>query len=515
MTNTHKKHKKIKEIGYVGRFWGAINFCFLALVSFPIWTICMGLSAPLIFLESYLSWFLRANKNPWSGFWLAWLAFGRAILKKKKGLCYAGVADVFESLGMANNERYRRFAIGANDANDFYCFSQREPWNLFALFGLKRRSCYYDKYLSPGTVIIYQPTHSQVHGYSDKHGHIEIVISGIFRLAASDHIALMLPPRTMVLLEKKEGIAILESYRLGMGSGGIVPLISVFDFRINGVIRRSYKQLQANWIEKKYAALQMLGRMGRLGLNKARAPILEGAQLEEYLQARGYETAPKGIRLVSRCGWKACEPTDIPEYLGQISRLIVHHSARPYLSTQDDILEVRRIQERHIARGMTDIGYHFLIAPDGMVYEGRYGHKWTRGEHAARFNDDSIGVCVLGNYNTSEKPSGKPESVAKPWRFLENDKPLKRQTNSITRKTPSFQTLTSLCAWLCFEAGLAPDEKRPISSTTKDLQSTYKNTILPVIVGHKEVDSLLDLPGETTCPGDQLAALVHKIGSHQ
>jgi hypothetical protein len=459
------------------------------LISFPIWTIFMLLSAPIIFLESYLSWFLRANKNPWSGFWMAWLAFGRAVLRKKMGLCYAGVADVFESLGMANNECYRRFAIGTENANDFYSFSQKAPWNLFAIFGLKRRSYHCGRYISPGTVIVYQAAHSQVHGYSDKHGHIEIVISGFFRLAASDHIAFVRSPRTMATLDKKESIAILESYHLGMGSGGIVPLIRVFDFRINGVLQRYYRQFKAKWIEKKYAVLQILKRLGWLGSRPVREDILSGAQLEEYLQVRGYETAPKGISLVSRFGWNACDPTDIPEFLGKISRVIVHHSARFYRSTQDDSLEVRRIQDRHIARGMNDIGYHFIIATDGLVYEGRYGHKWIRGEHATRFNEDSIGVCVLGNY----------------------DKPLNRPTNSIDKNSPAFQTLNKLCAWLCFEAGLAPDEKTPISPTTKNLHSVYKNTKLPVIVGHKEVDSLLDMPGGTTCPGEKLAALVHKM----
>ena len=50
-----------------------------------------------------------------------------------------------------------------------------------------------------------------------------------------------------------------------------------------------------------------------------------------------------------------------------------------------------------------DIGYHYLIDPDGRVYEGRR-LKW-QGAHATGSNNiDNIGVCMIGNF-AIERPT--------------------------------------------------------------------------------------------------------------
>lgn len=50
-------------------------------------------------------------------------------------------------------------------------------------------------------------------------------------------------------------------------------------------------------------------------------------------------------------------------------------------------------------RKWDDIGYNFLIGNDGRVYEGRGWNK--KGAHAVGFNDRSIGIAFIGNFQNS------------------------------------------------------------------------------------------------------------------
>lgn len=58
---------------------------------------------------------------------------------------------------------------------------------------------------------------------------------------------------------------------------------------------------------------------------------------------------------------------------------------------------VKDIQEFHIQhRQWKDIGYNFLVAPTGDVFEGR---GWgVVGSHAPKYNSKSVGICLIGDY---------------------------------------------------------------------------------------------------------------------
>jgi len=83
-----------------------------------------------------------------------------------------------------------------------------------------------------------------------------------------------------------------------------------------------------------------------------------------------------------------------------ITRIIVHQSA----SRWGDVATIR---EWHVARGFSDIGYHFVICnghrdssavyherDDGLIQSGR--PETLAGAHAKGNNDDSIGICLIG-----------------------------------------------------------------------------------------------------------------------
>ncbi len=74
-----------------------------------------------------------------------------------------------------------------------------------------------------------------------------------------------------------------------------------------------------------------------------------------------------------------------------IAKLIVHCSATPnYRETT-----VKEIREWHLARGWSDIGYHYVIHRNGVISAGRPVYKI--GAHCRGHNADSIGVCMIGD----------------------------------------------------------------------------------------------------------------------
>lgn len=74
----------------------------------------------------------------------------------------------------------------------------------------------------------------------------------------------------------------------------------------------------------------------------------------------------------------------------EIERIIVHCSATP----EGRDVTVETITDWHLAKGWSDIGYHFVIHLDGEIKEGR---PLTRsGAHTKGYNATSIGVCYVG-----------------------------------------------------------------------------------------------------------------------
>ncbi len=92
-----------------------------------------------------------------------------------------------------------------------------------------------------------------------------------------------------------------------------------------------------------------------------------------------------------------------PSYTN-VTHLIVHHSATAN-SEAEWAAVVRTFWTWHaINNGWGDIGYNFLVDPNGVVYEGRAGGNNAIGAHFCGYNGRTMGVCVIGTY-TSVKPT--------------------------------------------------------------------------------------------------------------
>lgn len=73
-----------------------------------------------------------------------------------------------------------------------------------------------------------------------------------------------------------------------------------------------------------------------------------------------------------------------------INEIIVHCSA----TAEGKDFTVADIKKWHLARGFSDIGYHYVIYRDGSINKGRDESKI--GAHCTGHNSYSIGVCYIG-----------------------------------------------------------------------------------------------------------------------
>lgn len=110
--------------------------------------------------------------------------------------------------------------------------------------------------------------------------------------------------------------------------------------------------------------------------------------------------------MVSRDEWGAKPPKLVEKFNGPAPFVIIHHSYLPpaCYTTPECILAMQSMQEFHqIGRGWNDIGYSFAIGGDGQIYYGR-GFNVV-GAHAPKYNDKSVGICLIGDWRTELPPA--------------------------------------------------------------------------------------------------------------
>ncbi len=110
--------------------------------------------------------------------------------------------------------------------------------------------------------------------------------------------------------------------------------------------------------------------------------------------------------IVTRSAWRASDSIrrGAPRYASALRFAVVHHSAgsNSYTKAQSPAV-VRAIQLYHVrGNGWDDVGYNFLVDRYGQVFEGRFGgiERNVIGAHAQGFNTGSVGVALLGNYDS-------------------------------------------------------------------------------------------------------------------
>lgn len=205
------------------------------------------------------------------------------------------------------------------------------------------------------------------------------------------------------------------------------------------------------------------------------------------------QSAAAHLGVISRTAWGCpdgqASPRWSPEYQ-TVTHLVIHHTGSSNAIT-DWAAHVRFIWDYHAnTLGWGDIGYNYLIDPSGNIYEGRAGGDDVIAGHVYGFNSGTMGVGCLGTYATV----------------------------GISSKTQT--SLESLLAWKCNQRGINPTGSRSITGYSDCAPLVIDQ---PTISGHRDfpghhVDRLYPqcLPNYngTTCPGDQLAALLPAIRSN-
>ena len=129
--------------------------------------------------------------------------------------------------------------------------------------------------------------------------------------------------------------------------------------------------------------------------------------------------------IIPRLSWGANESIRRapPAYADAVHFAIVHHTAgsNNYTAAESAAI-VRGIQIYHVeGNGWDDIGYNLLVDKYGQVFEGRYGgvDRPVIGAHAEGFNTGSVGVSVIGDYNSVRLPAAAKAALERvlAWRL--------------------------------------------------------------------------------------------------
>lgn len=157
-----------------------------------------------------------------------------------------------------------------------------------------------------------------------------------------------------------------------------------------------------------------------------------GGQLDvQYDYEKNYEKslfAQLGFNIITREEWGAPSYSLWYPQFSKINRIVVHHTATS-VDMANPSNTVYAIYQDHKVRCSNnvgtypndcpnindtwqDIGYNYLIDPYGNIYQGRAGGNSVIGAHAIP-NSGSIGISLLGNYQTSQPTAAMMDTLTR------------------------------------------------------------------------------------------------------
>lgn len=186
--------------------------------------------------------------------------------------------------------------------------------------------------------------------------------------------------------------------------------------------------------------------------------------------------------IVSRSAWGADErlmPCQ-PDPLAGFKAAVVHHTVNvnTYTSAEAPAL-MRSIFAFHTqSRGWCDIGYNFLVDRFGRIYEGRKGglSGFTQGAQAGGFNQETLGVSVIGDFTSVPFPSAVRTAVAR------------------------------VVSWQADRSAFDPASSVTLTSAGSTRYAAGVRVTKPRVMGHRDLSL-------TSCPGDAAYPQVPGIGS--
>jgi hypothetical protein len=182
--------------------------------------------------------------------------------------------------------------------------------------------------------------------------------------------------------------------------------------------------------------------------------------------------------IITRAQWGANETIRDHHIMGwaPFRKIIVHHTASPN-GVKDPAATVRFGYELHVVgRGFTDIGYNFLIGPDGEIFEGRRARAYGKSE--LHTGEDAVGNAIIGGHTKGHNAGSC--GIALIGNFM--------------KTTPSRAALDSLIHLTAWESQRHRID--PLGSD-KYISTESQPLVFHNIAGHRDV-------GPTLCPGNQM-----------
>ncbi len=110
------------------------------------------------------------------------------------------------------------------------------------------------------------------------------------------------------------------------------------------------------------------------------------------------------------CPDGSCPTDPTPEFVPDPTHVIIHHTAGTNVAS-DWAAVVRSIWDFHVnVNGWDDVGYNWLVDPNGVLYEGRGDGRL--GAHFCAQNGKTTGICVMGDFTSIQPTAAAVETLA-------------------------------------------------------------------------------------------------------
>lgn len=188
------------------------------------------------------------------------------------------------------------------------------------------------------------------------------------------------------------------------------------------------------------------------------------------------------LSYVSRTGWNCPVGSGSNCSLQQttVTNFVLHHQAAPANPPYSSV--VLSIYNYHVnTNGWCDVGYNWLIAPDGTLYQGRGwigGNDNTVGGHMCACNGNKMGICLLGDYT------------------------------SVTPSTATYNKLIELLAWKSCSFSINPTgtATTTVKTCCPNTNCSCSSSSVNTIIGHRT-----GCASCTSCPGNSFFAQIPTV----
>lgn len=235
---------------------------------------------------------------------------------------------------------------------------------------------------------------------------------------------------------------------------------------LTGKIRTAY---EGDFITSKFTALQF--KTTDVLESELTVRLFTGMQSSTSIFSLQKSLLCGPVDACDRSCWCSSCPIDMSPQLTEPTHIIVHHSAGSNLPQSNYAEVVSYIWDLHTnTNGWDDIGYNWLIDPNGVLYEGR--PDGYQGAHFSCINENTIGICLLGDF---------------------------------TQTSPKDEAVNTLVNLIAFEA---TDHDIDV------LSQSYHETgefILSNVAGHRDSSESANGCSSTVCPGDSFYPMLDSI----